>query len=78
MHHHLCIYTEEIKVCIYTEKIKVQKAPLPDTFPNAEWFSVPIVPSYSSFLFDTEVLYQIDQVCGETHLHHDIEQLVVA
>ena len=69
MHHHLCIYAEEIWG---------QYAPLPNTFPNAKWFCVPIVPSYSCFLFDIEVLYQVDQVCGETHLYHDIEQLVVA
>ena len=43
-----------------------------------KWFCVPIVPLYSCFLFDIEVLYQVDQVCRETHLYHDIEQLVVA
>ena len=69
MHHHLCIYAEEIWG---------QYASMPDTFPSAKWFCVPIVPLYSCFLFDTEVLYQVDQVCGETHLYHDIEQLVVA
>ena len=69
MHHYLCIYDEDIWG---------QYAPLPDTFPNAEWFCVPIVPSYSCFLFDIEVLYQVVQVFGETHLYHDIEQLLVA
>ena len=47
-------------------------------FPSAERFFVAIVPSFSCFLFDIEVLYQVDKVCGKTHLYHDIEQLVVA
>ena len=29
-------------ICIYTEEIWGQYAPLPDTFPSAEWFCVPI------------------------------------
>ena len=69
MHHHLCIYAEEIWG---------QYAPLPDTFPNAKWFCVPIAPVYSCFLFDIEVLYQVDQVCEEMYLYHDTEHLVVA
>ena len=69
MHHHLCTYAEEIWG---------HYAPLPDTFPDAKWFCVPIVPLYSYFLSDVEVLYQVDQVCGATHLYHDIKQLVVA
>ena len=69
MHYHLSVYAEEI--C-------GQYALLPDTFPNAKWFCVPIVPSYSYFLFYIDVLYKVDQVYRETHLYHDIEQLVVA
>ena len=51
---------------------------MPDTFPNAKWFCMPIVPLYTCFLFDMQVLYQVDNMWEEIYLYHDIEQLVVA